>query len=214
MNNQNLINNLKNNNLGDFEKIYSIVELNNFENKQDADLFLFYLTNQANPIREAIAYKFEELTNYSYFYDENSLNILINSICDINPNVVRSICTGIEKDEKLKNLLEEKIIIKIEEFLKSLDNEDKFNNNKNHAKNKKIFSLYWLLEAFSICVTKKYNSRVLEILKSTIKFKDYTIREKTAKILWKMGSIPNELKEDIKKETNFYVNFYLNQLSL
>ena len=55
------------------------------------------------------------------------------------------------------------------------------------------------------CNLKKNNSQALEIINETIKFNDYTIREKTAKILVKLDNLPNELLQIAKNDQNFYV---------
>ena len=103
---------------------------------------------------------------------------------------------------KIKNL-----IVEIKQYEKEFkDFFDKtIRNTKNHAKNKKLFALYWSLEALSLCEFQKYNSEVLEILKYTINFQDYTIREKTAKNLEKLENLPLELLQKAKSDQNFYV---------
>ena len=74
-----------------------------------------------------------------------------------------------------------------------------------------MFSLYWFLEGLSLCNVKKSNSAVLEIVKQTIKFNDYTIREKTAKILNKLDNVSQDLLKIAKEDQNFYVkNFCSN----
>ena len=58
------------------------------------------------------------------------------------------------------------------------------------------------MESFSICMSKKTNSEALEIVKQTIKFNDYTIREKTAKILANIENVPNELLKIANEDIN------------
>ena len=57
----------------------------------------------------------------------------------------------------------------------------------------------------SVCYCNKYNSEVLEILKYTINFTDYTIREKTAQLLATIDNAPIELLQKAKLDENFYV---------
>ena len=203
-----IIKNLKDVNIDDFVKVFSILDLSDFKSQDDFSIFINHLTNHSNPIREAVALKLEDIDN-SWFLDEFSLSKLENAIVDINPNISRAICNIIEKSEPLKELLSERIIDKTLSNLREITPDEIKGNDKSHAKNKKIFSLYWLLEAISNLKIEKYNSKVLEILNTTVKFKDYTIREKTAKILSKMPNPPMELLKSATIDTNFYVNFYI-----
>ena len=197
----------------DFIKIFSIINLEKIDSIDEAQLLFLHLTNHPAPIREIVALKLEEIYEdkfFSNFIKEQFLK----SIIDINPNVCRAICSIISKSEFLKNELTPEIITKINTLLLEIKENDRelggFYDNaqkvrKNHAKNKKLFSLYWFLEALSICHVEKYNSQALEIIKETIKFNDYTIREKTAKILLNMQNCPNELLQIAKNDQNFYV---------
>ena len=202
-----------NSSVEDFVKIFSIINLDKFKNIDEAEILFYHLTNHSTPIREAVALKIEEIYSDGYF-SKYIKEQFLKSIIDINPNVCRSICSVISRSDFLQNELLSDLILKIEELLFQIIKEDKelggfFDNalkiRKNHAKNKKLFSLYWYLEALSICKCVKNNSRVLEILKTTIKFNDYTIREKTAKILSIFDNIPSEMLQLIALEQNFYV---------
>ena len=207
-----IIENLKQNS-EDFIKIFSIINLEKFENLEEAELLFTHLTNQQTPIREAVALKLEEIYKdklYSTFIKEQ----LLKAIIDINPNVCRAICNIIFKSEFLKNNLLNDLIIRINNLLVEIKKQDRslggFYDDaqkirKNHAKNKKLFSLYWYLEVLSICIKGKNNSQVLEIIKETIKFNDYTIREKTAKILININDSPIELLKIVQNDQNFYV---------
>ena len=207
-----IIKNLKNES-EDFIKIFSIINLEEFKNIEEAELLFKHLANHPTPIREAVALKLEEIYEDKFFNDFIKEQFL-KSIIDINPNVCRAICSIISKSEFLKNELCAEIIDKINVLLDEIKKNDKelggFYDDaqkvrKNHAKNKKLFSLYWFLEALSNCHVKKHNSQVLEIIKETIKFNDYTIREKTAKILMNLENYPIELLQIAKNDQNFYV---------
>ena len=189
-----------------FEKINSIIETDKINSKDEFIDFIECLTNHPDPLREACAYKLEELFDEKYV-DEYSLNKILNAITDINPNVSRAMCRLISEKSYLQDKLSKDIIQKIKNILNEIPKNETKTNNKSHAKNKLFFSLYWLLEALSYC---KINDEVNEILQYTIKFSDYTIREKTAKILSKMVHPDKELLDEIKRDTNFYVNFYTN----
>ena len=204
------IENLKNDNCDDFEKIFSIIELGDLK-FEDYKILLRHLVNHSNPIREAVAYKLETVKNS--FFDDEVGDILTKSLTDINPNVARSICSMLNNNPDVAHLIEDRIISKINECLDELGKE-KFENNKSHAKNKKLFSLYWLLEGLFYCKTKSKENEIIKILNTTIRFSDYTIREKTAKILASLDNPPKELMDIISKDENFYVNFYIKKTGL
>ncbi len=197
----------------DEKKIVAIINLKSIDNQFEADLILSHLTGQDGRIREAVSYILNELNQEEFFLDENSTKIIINGILDINPNVVRNLLNFIDKNQKLKQKLIKPVEIKTNEVLLSLakyikadspffENESK--SNKNHAKNKLTFNLYWLLETISILDVNKIEN-LENILTKTSNFIDYTIREKTAKILSKMETKPPELLRKLKNDENIYV---------
>jgi len=190
-----------------FSEIFEILDIDKINSKENFDLFISKLINHPTPLREAVAYKLEDVFCENYI-DNNNCKIILLSITDINPNVSRCICSVIKKSKKLQNMLEIMIIEKIEEILVRIPEKEKIQNNKNHAKNKLIFSLYWLMEALSYCLSKQYIEKIYKILQITILFSDYTIREKTAKILAKIDNPDIDLINQINKDKNFYVNFY------
>lgn len=207
-----IIKNLKNNN-EDFIKIFSIINLDSLHNLAETELLFSHLTDNPTPIREAVALKLEEIYNEE-FYNDFIKKQFLKSIIDINPNVCRAICNIISNSDFLKKDLINELIEKIKGLLVKIKEQDKelggfFDDaqkiRKNHAKNKKLFSLYWYLEVLSICIKEKNNPQALEIIKETIKFNDYTIREKAAKILINIEDAPIDLLNFARNDQNFYV---------
>lgn len=207
-----IIDNLKND-TEDFIKIFSIINLDEIKTYSEVELLFNHLTNNPTPIREAVALKLEELYS-EVFYSEYIREQFLKAIIDINPNVCRAICNIISNSNFLKEDLLNELITRIRKLLVEIREQDKelggfFDDaqkiRKNHAKNKKLFSLYWYLEVLSICVNGKNNSQALEIVKETIKFNDYTIREKAVKILVNLADMPEELLITAKNDQNFYV---------
>ena len=190
-----------------FDEIFDVVNLDKISSKSEFDSFISKLINHPTPLREAVAYKLEDVFSDD-FLDENTVNTILPAITDINPNVSRSICSVIKKSPELQKSLEPLIIAKIEKILAEVPKDEISQSNKNHAKNKLLFSLYWLLEALFYCLSRNYNDRVVKILQSTILFFDYTIREKTAQLLTKIDKPDKELIQKVKSDKNFYVNFY------
>ena len=76
----------------EFEKPVAIMALENLCNKNEADLLINNLTGCDGRIREASALKISEFLKNSeiapYFFDERSLETILNGIMDINPNVI------------------------------------------------------------------------------------------------------------------------------
>ena len=205
--------NLKNETCEDFIKIFSIINLKEFKNIEEVHILFNHLTDHPTPIREAVALKLEEIYN-DKFFDEYIKEQFLKSVIDINPNVCRAMCNIVSKSTMLMDELCLSLICCINSLLDEIKDNDKelggFYDNalkvrKNHAKNKKIFSLYWFLECLSLCNVKKNNSAVLEIVNQTIKFNDYTIREKTAKILNNLENVSLELLKIAQNDQNFYV---------
>ena len=210
--NEELIENLKKEENDDFEKIFSIISLKTPIKENFFKILIQKLVDNPTPLREITALKLEEINklNPEFFNYKEAQEIISRGIIDINPNISRAICNIIQENEYLKNSLEEKIIEKIEEILKEENNfKDKKsefqNNNKSHAKNKKLFSLYWLLEALSITNTQKNNDKILNLVTITINFSDYTIREKSAKIIKNIKNCPKDLIKKAIEDENFYV---------
>ena len=191
-----------------FCEIFSLIEKDKINSKEEFDDFISNLTNHPTPVREACAYKLDEFYDDKYL-DDNSANIILDSITDINPNISRMVCKVINSNKQLQEALVEKLIEKINKILNDFSYKERIQNNKSHAKNKALFSLYWLLEALFYCYREEfYSDEILKILNATISFSDYTIREKTAQLLTKIKNPPERIIEQIKQDNNFYVNFY------
>lgn len=201
----------------EFEKPVAIMSLESLCNKKEADLLINNLTGCDGRIREASALKISEFLKNSeiapYFFDERSLETILNGIMDINPNVGRALIDGIKECQPLQKLILPKLIdriLNIIEKLKALSDtpyaDNKLKNTKNHAKNKIVFNLYWALEALYYTDFNNFTQeKLLDILNFTSGYIDYTIREKTAKILSKMNEQPSDLLQKLKNDKNFYV---------
>ena len=201
----------------EFEKPVAIMALENLCNKNEADLLINNLTGCDGRIREASALKISEFLKNSeiapYFFDERSLETILNGIMDINPNVGRALIDGIKECQPLQKLILPKLIdriLNIIEKLKALSDtpyaDNKLKNTKHHAKNKIVFNLYWALEALYYTDFNNFTQeKLLDILNFTSGYIDYTIREKTAKILSKMNEQPSDLLQKLKNDKNFYV---------
>lgn len=203
-----LINQLSSENIK--EKHFAVLELEEIRSCEDAKLFVSNLVGQDGKIREAAAFKINEFFKTheycEFFIDEDIFAVLIQGIMDINGNVCRQICSlNNEEFNKYlsKNLPSEtdKILIRISEIEV---------NEKQYVISKRNFQLYWCLEALCNIIDKVEFANIKDILLKTGEFNDYTIREKTAKILTKIDhSEFSELKEKLKNDENYYVRRYL-----
>ena len=208
------INNLSNDEL--FDLIFEVVGLNKLVNQEHADILMSYLTDNPAPLREASAYKIEEMIASSpeFFKTELAKQKFLDAISDINPNISRIICDIIKNNDFVSGMLIDDIIERVSAIITKIQNyqeensdffQNKIKNKKNHVKNKLLFSLYWYLEALSNCNITEYEEKILKILNYTIDFCDYTIREKTAKLLTKFANPPYEILQKAKSDQNFYV---------
>lgn len=196
-------------------KPYAFLNIDGVLNEYEANLILHHLTNHPNPTREACALVLCDICKGEYFKSPAILNTLKEGICDINPNVCRALIELLVKNPDIARLVTPLNIEKINELLRDFSmyektfgsrKENKMKNRKNHAKNKKLFNLYWCLEALGETMKRgEFEDEITEICQSTVNFLDYTIREKTAKILTKMENPPKELLQKLKNDENFYV---------
>ena len=104
-----IINNLKSEEIDDFVKIFSIIHLDKTENQLEFNILINNLTNHSTPIREITAHKLDEINNYNneFFIDNFSLLKILDAITDINPNVSRIMCNIIQNNNLLKEKIED-----------------------------------------------------------------------------------------------------------
>lgn len=195
-------------------KLMPIINLNSIDNVEELNIVLAHLTGKDGRIREAISYVLSKNPDCTKFINnENQNKIIVDGLLDINPNVARNIIDFIENSGSYKQKIAPMIIKKTNEILEKLSKfirydlkhkENKEKSQKNHAKNKLTFNLYWLLSAISVLNVDNLDN-LEEILTKTSSFLDYTIREKTALILSKMENPPKKLLQKLQQDENIYV---------
>lgn len=189
------------------EKHFAILELNEIKSQNDAKILSSNLVGQDGKIREAAAFKINEFINNpdfaDFFINEEIFPILLEGIMDINGNVCRQIIdlSSLKGfDEYLCNKLPKRIT-KILDTIEQLDL-----SAKQYVVSKCNFQLYWALEALYNVVDNISLEQIKPIVIKTCEFNDYTIREKTAKIISKLDNFElNELKEKLMNDENYYV---------
>ncbi|MDD3436586.1 MAG: hypothetical protein PHC64_05485 [Candidatus Gastranaerophilales bacterium] len=193
------------------ERQIAALKLNEIKSIEDAKILVSNLTGQDGKVREAVSFKINELVkNTDYmpvFLDEKIFEILIQGIMDINGNVCRQIIeviSNLKQNSCFRDYISKKLPESTKKILKKtakLSSKD-----KQYVISKRNFQLYWCLEALYDFVEHIDYKILKEIILKTAEFENYTIREKTAKILTKIDSPEfKELKQKLKNDENYYV---------
>lgn len=199
---------LKNGNI--VEKQFAALEINDILSQNEAEIFISNLTGCDGKIREAVAYKFQNIvqdkTIQKYFFEYPE--IFAKATIDINANVCRMILDGL-KLLQYNEIFSKKYVEKIIQFTQdAFDELDKFIfRDKKYTINKQLFKLYWCLEAVNIFY-KNIDISILEkILANCLSINEYTIREKAALILKNdiHSLMLDEIRLKLKKDENYYV---------
>lgn len=195
----------------DVEKQFAVLELNEIKSSKDAMALVSNLVGQDGKIREVVAFKINELTQdekfLPFFIGENFFEIFLNGILDINGNICRMVVELTWIDE-FRSYLAGKLPECIKQTISVIDNLSK--DEKQYKISKRNFQLYWSLEALYNVVEEIEPNEIYKILIKTSDFEDYTIREKSAKILTKLTDKRfDELKTKLKEDSNYYVRRYL-----
>lgn len=194
------------------EKQFSVLSLTEIKSENDAEMLVSNLVGQDGKIREAVALKVNEFINNSQFKDffvnERIYPIFLQAIMDINGNVCRQIVDIVTFDKSLKKYFCEKLPESIRIILAEIKKID--SQSRQYVISKRNFQLYWCLEALYNIIDVIDFEEIKEILLQSGEFYDYTIREKTAKILTKIEKMElKELKEKLRNDENYYVRRFL-----
>lgn len=192
------------------EKHFAVLELEEIRSSEDAQLLVSNLVGQDGKIREAVAFKINEFFKNpdfaKFFINEENFDVFLQGIMDINGNVCRHICAL--ECEAFNQYLSKNLSVEINLILARIKELEK--DEKQYVISKRNFQLYWCLEALCNIIDKVEFAQIKDILFATADFNDYTIREKTAKIVAKLdNSELGELKEKLKNDENYYVRRYL-----
>ncbi len=203
-----LINLLKNGNIP--QKQIAALELDGVYCQNDAEILINNLTGCDGKIREAAALKISKLLNeapetinYFKIYPE----IFADASIDINGNICRLVtdCVSIlRKDSDFSKVYTERIIRFIDSAFEELD---KFiYKDKKYLINKQLFKLYWCLEDLRLFIDIIDREKLFEILSKSCDVTEYTVREKTAKILKLIDDKKfSPLREKLMRDENYYV---------
>ena len=204
--NNELFNLLKNGNI--VEKQVAALKISEIGSYNDALILANNLIGQDGKVREAISLKLSEFKTSPFLHQEKIYDIFLQAIIDINGNICRNIISVIEEIKnddnftkyfcKKLNSLTCELIEKVKEF--------NFQDGK-YKINKEVFKLYWCLETI-YHLAEKFDDKTLKtILSDTKNIDEYTIREKTAKILSKNfdDKTFSQMRLELKQDKNYYV---------
>ena len=205
-----LINLLKSGNIP--QKQFAALNLDTISSEEEASILLDNLTGQDGKIREAVSMRIAEFMNkpknLEYFKNLKSYDTFLEAIIDINGNICRntiSAITNLKDNEEFCNYFCPKLIEKTNNLICIIE---KFNLQDGKYKvNKEVFKLYWCLETIYHFSQNIELTQLKTILLRTKDIQDYTIREKTAKIL-SIGFDNKELnsiRKELKQDKNYYV---------
>ena len=203
-----LINLLKTGNI--LQKQIAVLKINTVINTEDAEIIVKNLIGQDGKIREAVSLKLLELIpQYSdLFKAEIIYDIFLEAIIDVNPNICRNLIETIKylkKDKNFINYFIPKLVNKTNEYIEKIKKID-FQEGK-YKINKEVFKLYWCLENIYELTDYIEIETIKSIIKETMNINEYTIREKSAKILSKNfeDTECTKMQSILKQDSNYYV---------
>lgn len=194
------------------QKQIAALRLDRINSFEDAAVLLDNLTGQDGKVREAVSLRLDEfMKDYEmveYFILPEFYTIFLDAAVDINANICRSVINAIKNlrsdDNFCKNICSGLTKMTFE----LLDKIEKFDIQEGKYKiNKEVFKLYWCLETIYEFYDKMNFDKLREIILRSKNIPEYTIREKTAKILTRgfadisLDSACKQLQED----ENYYV---------
>ncbi len=213
MSHKELISMLKNGNIP--QKQLAAIRLNNLENTEDANILLDNLVGQDGKIREVVSLKIKEFVSDNKLkelfdsLDKNKLtDSFLSGLIDTNSNICRNILDTLicfKQDKTFTDMFIEKLVkLVYTQFdkIKQIEIKD-----GKYVMNKEVFKIYWCLEAINIYFDLMDTDTLKNILSVTGTTDEYTIREKTAKIL--TNNINDKelltLRSKLQNDENYYV---------
>lgn len=194
------------------QKQIAAIKLKDITCEEDADALMKNLTGQDGKVRETVAFRLNEFLQkqelHKFFLKSPNYNVFLDAIIDVNGNICRNTISAISNLKIYPNFCDYfcPALVNLTNKLISIVEKFDFQDGK-YKVNKEVFKLYWCLETLFI-FTNCINFDILkEILQKTKDIQEYTIREKTAKIL-SNTLCDNDLsliKNKLKNDTNYYV---------
>lgn len=203
---EHLMNLLKNGSVA--EKQAAAIKLETLKNQDEAKIFISNLTGCDGKIREAVSFRLPEFVKNNPEFFTSYIDIFLDAIIDINGNICRNTIKALEYLKDFPNFTTEFTTKLAQKTLNIIEPIKNFDIQEGKYKiNKEVFKLYWYLETIAQFYKYIPSNKLFQILNETKNIQDYTIREKTAKILSKIDNIKEllNIKEELKKDANYYV---------
>lgn len=194
------------------QKQIAALKLDTISSEKEAQILINNLTGQDGKIREAVSLRINEFMNdiklIHFFENLPCYEIFLEAIIDINGNICRNIIDAIsnlKNNDTFCKYFCPKLMEKTENLTSAIKD---FNLQDGKYKvNKEVFKLYWCLETIYTFAEKVDIAKLKQTLLITKDIEEYTIREKTAKIL-SLGFSDTELEQayhELKQDKNYYV---------
>jgi hypothetical protein len=193
-------------------KSVALLKLSKITTTQEASLVCSCLVNHPTETREYASFlvtKCFKNPELRLFFDAaKNIEIFFKTMFDVNPKICRNTLEILEFfDEKDKENLVEMYIDSINNLFIKIGESS---GPKDRLHDKLLFNLYWNLYALGILLfrlseNEKYINETLKIIKNTINFKEYTIRERGACLLNSLGILQN-YEEIIRNFTSNFLN--------
>ena len=197
------------------QKQIAALRLDTISSIEDAKILLSNLTGQDGKIREAVSLMLREFMsdkNLLKFFDgAANCQIFLDSVIVINANICRNVISAISNlrnDDKFCEKFCSGLVGMTKDLL---DKVEKFNFLEGKYKvNKEVFKLYWCLETLYEFYDKVNFNDLKQILIRAKDIQEYTIREKSAKILSRNidDEELNKIRLELKNDKNYYVRRY------
>lgn len=207
---QQLLELLKNGNIP--EKQIAVLKMEGIYSVDEARILMDNLTGQDGKIREAVSLKLKEfMSDYKtlqFFKGKEFCNVFLDAVIDINGNICRNVISSIENlrnDDEFCSVFCDKLYEITKELITIVEKFD-FKDGK-YKVNKEAFKLYWCLETMYVFWDKIEIQKLKNIIMRSKNIQEYTIREKTAKILTR-NFVDADLvsaREELKNDINYYV---------
>ncbi len=193
------------------EKQLACIRIENCSTKEEAEILMDNLTGIDGKVRETVSFKLRtfvegrpELFSRTDFYD-----IFLDAIIDINGNICRNVITtlvALTSNTEFCEYFVKNVIARAHSVIDVIENFEY--KDRKYVTNKEVFKLYWYLETLAI-FDKLPSAELFSLLERSAKVEEYTIREKTARLLKKLPSEHAEQFDKLNFDNNFYVSLAL-----
>lgn len=193
------------------QKQLSCVRIESCGNAEQAEILMDNLTGIDGKVRESVSFKLKTFIAIrpELFCRKDFYEIFLDAIIDINGNICRNVISALEALTTERDFCEyfiKNIITRALAVTGTIENFEY--KDRKYVTNKEVFKLYWYLEVLSI-FNELPAEKLFALLERTAKIEEYTIREKTARLLSKLPPEMAEKLDGLNFDNNFYVNLAL-----